>query len=179
MALDYVASSVIPTGNRIARKLLATYVDTSSTSTPSWELLGVRVADASIELNADVEQSRDICGNSYATYEGVQPSISMEPFSVIAGSVMHKKLMQIYYDKDWPSLEHFKIMNVFGWLTNGTATSGDEKLAAEVHSDCTIGMSSIGGSDNVDMPITIYYSNNCSYGTVDGIKASPTFTAAS
>lgn len=177
MALAYAAS--LTSGNRAARKLLATYVDVSTTSTPSWELLGIRVQDAAIDLNADVEQSRDICGNSYATYNGVTPSIGMEPFPVIVGSELHKKLMQIYYDKDWPSLERFRIMNVFGWLTNGTPGTGDEKLAAEVHNDCTIGIESIGGSDNVDMPITIYYSNNCTYGTVDGIKAAPTFTAAS
>ena len=49
---------------------------------------------------------------------------------------------------------------------------------AEMQKNCTINITSLGGSAYVDMPIEISYSNDSTKGTVTIADGVPTFTAA-
>ena len=48
---------------------------------------------------------------------------------------------------------------------------------AEKHVNCTIAYNSIGGDTNVNMPISVYFSNDITTGTVDKLSDDFTFTA--
>lgn len=170
--------TTLQTNSRVERKYMATFANVATSTTPEWQLLGVRVADSSIDFNADIDETTDILGRAYADFTNVKPTQDMGDFPVIIGSKLHKKLMQIIVEKNWSALQGFEILNVYGWLTNGTSTETDKKLLAEKQVDCTITPDSIGGDTNVNLPITIHYSNNVTVGTVDKISEDLTFTAA-
>lgn len=177
--------SGITSGERVERKYFATYVNLgdsitgSGTPTPNWHLVGARVEDAAMEFNAEVEESADILGNSYAEYSKQKPSMAMEPYTLLAGDALQLDILTKLYNDNLAGLETYEVMNVWGFLTDGTTTSSsDGKLLAKVYQSCTISPQSVGGSSNVDMPITINYGGNIVRGTVNAISASPTFTAA-
>ena len=69
-------------------------------------------------------------------------------------------------------LSQFEVMIVYKYI--GTETEGYE---AELQKNCTINITSIGGSAYVDMPIEISYSNDSVKGTVKFTDDVPTFTA--
>ena len=48
---------------------------------------------------------------------------------------------------------------------------------AEKHEDCTITYNSFGGDSNVNFPISVYFSNKITNGTVDKLADDFTFTA--
>lgn len=152
-------------------------------TTPTWaantyykreknrEILGVRVTDSSIELNADIEVSTDILGITYSDVNKTEPQQTLDPSYVIGGS----KLSAYLYDaaihnriKDYNGAFSIYIISVF---------IGEENAYEAVrHDGCTIIPTSIGGESYVAMPMEIHFSNNITSGTVDKIKPDFTFT---
>lgn len=177
MALTEVTT--LQANSRVERKYMATFVNVGTSSAAEWQLLGVRVPDSSIDFNADIDETTDILGRAYADFTNVKPTQDMGDFPVVIGSKLHKKLMQIIVTKEWARLQDFEVLVVYGWLVNGTGTGSDKKLLAEKQTGCTITPDSLGGDTNVNMPITIHYSNNVTVGTVDKISEDLQFTAAS
>lgn len=152
------------------RKLLATYVDVSTTGEYQWELIGAGVEESAIEYNNEVNSITDILGITETDITKNAPKQTLEPFTVRGGSLLHQRLLDILRRNALSELSLFNVMVVEGYL-------GEEgKLAAEVHAGCTIEVESKGGSGTVDLPISIYFSNDKTLGTVEGITKSPTFT---
>lgn len=158
---------------KAARKLLRTYVDVSDDSTNEWFLVGSGIEDSSIELNPDTETVTDILGVTTTTVNKWEPSQSFDPFTVKGGSTLAFKLHQIWQDKTPEKLSQFNVLLVYKYI--GTESSGYE---AELQKNCTINVTSIGGSAYVDMPIEITYSNDATKGTVKFTNNVPTFTAS-
>lgn len=159
---------------KAARKLLRTYVDVSDNNeTPEWFIVGSGIEDSSIELNPDTETKTDILGVTETTVNKWEPAQSFDPFTIKGGSKLAFKLHQIWQDKTPEKLSQFKVLIVYKYI--GTVSDGYE---AEVQKNCTINITSIGGSAYVDMPIEITYSNDIERGTVKYTGDKPTFTAA-
>lgn len=159
---------------KAGRKLLRTYVDVSDDANAhEWYLVGSGVEDSSIELNPDTETVTDILGVTTTTVQKWEPSQSFDPFTVKGGSKLAFKLHQIWQDKTPEKLSQFNVLIVYKYI--GDDSDGYE---AEVHKNCTINITSIGGSAYVDMPIEITYSNDIDKGTVKFAKDVPTFTEA-
>ena len=55
--------------------------------------------------------------------------------------------------------------------------SADGPFAAEVHHNCSVVPTSLGGSNYVGLPMNIYLSNDCELGTVTIANGVPTFAA--
>lgn len=155
------------------RKLLKHYVDVGSGTTPEWELLGRGVEDSSIELNPETEEVRDITGVNETSVTGWKPTQSFEPFTVRGGSKLAFKLHEIWASNKPELLSQFKILTVYSYV-------GDESTGydADVQTNCTISITSIGGSAYVDMPIEVSYSMEKERGTVVFNDKIPEFTAA-
>lgn len=154
------------------RRLLATYVNVGESDSPQWEVIGAGVEESAIEYNNEVNSVTDILGITETDISKNAPKQSLEPFTIRGGSKVHQKLLDILRRNALSELSLFEVMVVEGYM-------GEEgSLAAEVHSGCTIEVESKGGSGSVDMPISIYFSNNKTLGTVDGLTKSPTFTPA-
>lgn len=158
-------------GVKAARKLLMTFVNVSDTAEPEWELVGRGVEDSSIELNPNTETVTDILGITETSVTKWEPNQSFDPNTVKGGSKLNFKLHSIWQNKTPELLSKFSVLIVYAYVGESTA------LEAEVQKNCTINITSIGGSAYVDMPIEIQFSNDSQKGTVTIADGVPTFTA--
>ena len=166
----------LQTNEKAERKLLVTCVNvgdsiTMSGGTPEWQPVGVGVEDSSIEFNPETETVTDILGITETTVQKFETSQELSPMTVRGGSKLAVKLYnQIKYNR-MSEFAMYEVMQIHGYV--GDAENGYE---AEVHKNCTLTPQSIGGSSNVDMPITINYSNDKVHGTVNSYKYGDTIT---
>ena len=169
MATDFNVGA----GVKAPRKLLMTYVDVSDSETPEWELVGRGVEESAIELNPNTETVTDILGITDTSVTKWEPNQSFDPNTVKGGSKLNFKLHEIWQNKTPELLSKFNVLIVYAYIgeTNG--------FEAELQKNCTINITSIGGSSYVDMPIEISFSNDSTKGTVTIAAGVPTFTAAS
>lgn len=164
-------------GNNIKaeRKLLVTCIDVSEegAEAPVWQVVGAGVEDSSIEFNPETETITDILGITETTVSKLELAQELDPMTVRGGSKLAFKLHDIYFKGELAKFANFKVMIIYAYL--GTAEDG---YYAEIHSGCTVTPQSLGGSGNVDMPISISLSNNKVLGTVNDYKlnAEITFT---
>ena len=158
------------TGQRAERKLLITVAEWMESSQQVREILGTRTEDSSIEYNPDVETTTDILGINYTDLNRTQPQQDFDPFLVLGGSKLGAKLNDIRRRNAISELDQFTVYIITAFV--GTAGAYE----AEKHDGCTIIYNSIGGDSNVNFPISVYYSNKITTGTVDKLADDFTFT---
>ncbi len=158
-------------GQRAERKLLITVAEWTEGSTQVREILGTRTEDSSIEYNADIETSTDILGINYTDLNSTQPQQDFDPYLILGGSKLGAKLNDIRRRNALSELNQFTCYIITAFV----GSSGSYE--AEKHTGCTIAYTSIGGDANVNFPISVYFSNNITTGTVDKLADDFTFTA--
>ena len=162
----------LPDHQRAPRKLLITVAEWSEGSgTPKREILGRRTEDSSIEYNADIETTTDILGINYTDVNKTQPQQDFDPFLILGGSELAAKLNDIRRRNAIEELSQFTLYVI----TAFTGSAGS--YPTEKHANCTIAYNSIGGDVNVNFPISVYFSNEITTGTVDKLSDDFTFTA--
>lgn len=135
------------------------------------EILGTRVTDSSINLNADIETATDILGNTYTDVNRTEPQQTLDPSYIIGGS----KLSAYLYD----AAIHNRIAaynGVFRIYIISVFLGTESAYETVRHNGCTIIPTSIGGESYVAMPMDIHFSNNITSGTVDKVKPDFVFT---
>jgi len=165
-------------GQRAERKYLVTVAEwtenTLDGTTPGTEtvreVLGTRTEESSVDYNPDIQQSTDILGNNYTDMNKTQPSQSFDPFLILGGSRLGAFLNDIRRRNAVSELNQFTIYLITVFVGHEGA------YEAERHVDCTITYDSIGGDSNVDFPITVYFSNKITTGTVDKVGADLNFS---
>lgn len=161
-----------------------TYTAVTGDTAPTWaantyyarvnrELLGRRTEDSSIEYNADMETTTDILGINYTDINRTQPQQDFDPYLILGGSLLGEKLNDIRKRNAVTELNGFTLYVITAFV--GDATNGYE---AEKHEDCTITYNSIGGDSNVNFPISAYFSNKLTNGTVDKLSVDFEFTVS-
>ena len=155
----------LTSGQRAERKLLITVAEWTEGTTQVREILGTRTEDSSIEYNADIATSTDILGNNYTDVNRTQPQQDFDPYLVLGGSKLGAKLNDIRKRNAISELNQFTMYIITAFV--GNSTSGYE---AEKHDDCTIAYNSIGGDSNVNFPISVYFSNKITNGTVNKLS---------
>lgn len=166
-----VQSFNLTAGQRAERKLLITVAEWTESSTQVREILGTRTEDSSIDYNPDIETTTDILGINYTDLNKTQPQQDFDPFLVLGGSQLGAKLNDIRRRNALSELNQFTVYIITAFV--GDSTNG---YAAEKHTGCTIAYNSIGGDTNVNFPISVYYSNNITTGTVDKLASDFEFT---
>lgn len=163
-------------GQRAERKLLITVAEwtegTGASATEVREILGRRTEDSSIDYNADIETTTDILGINYTDLNRTQPQQDFDPYLILGGSKLGAKLNDIRRRNALSELNDFTVYIITAFI--GDSTNG---YATEKHTGCTIVYNSIGGDSNVNMPISVYFSNNITTGTVDKLSDDFVFTA--
>ena len=159
-------------GQRAERKLLITVAEWTEGSTKEREILGTRTEDSSIDYNPDIETTTDILGINYTDMNRTQPQQDFDPYLILGGSKLGAKLNDIRRRNALSELNQFTVYII----TAFTGTAG--AYEAERHTDCTIAYNSIGGDTNVNMPISVYFSNKITTGTVDKLADDFEFTPA-
>lgn len=159
-------------GKRAERKLLITVAEWTEegSTTPVREILGTRTEDSSIEYNADIETTTDILGINYTDINRTQPQQDFDPFLILGGSKLGALLNDIRKRNAIAELNQFTMYIITAFV----GTSGS--YAAEKHANCTIAYNSIGGDTNVNFPISVYFSNDITTGTVDKLADDFQFT---
>lgn len=173
--MAYSATDFALSANQKAeRKLLVTCVNTGTTSSPTWTVIGAGVEDSAIEYNPDIETITDILGVTETTVNKLEPAQSLEPMTVRGGNALLFKLNDIIERNAVSELSNFEVLIIRAYITE---TSGEDTVYhAEKHKGCTITPQSVGGSSYVDMPIDINLSNDKVLGTVNAYKAGDTIT---
>lgn len=162
----------LATGQRAERKLLITVAEWMEGSQQVREILGTRTEDSSIDYNPDIETTTDILGINYTDMNRTQPQQDFDPFLILGGSKLGAKLNDIRRRNALSELSQFTIYIITAFI--GDSTKG---YAAEKHTGCTIAYNSIGGDTNVNFPISVYYSNKITTGTVNKLADDFEFTA--
>ena len=157
-------------GQRAERKLLITVAEWMEGSTETREILGTSTEDSSIEYNPDIETTTDILGINYTDLNRTQPQQDFDPYLVLGGSKLGAKLNDIRRRNALSELDQFTVYIITAFV----GTSG--AYEAEKHTGCSIIYNSIGGDSNVNFPISVYYSNKITTGTVDKLADDFTFT---
>lgn len=159
-------------GQRAERKLLITVAEWTEGSAQVREILGRRTEDSSIDYHADIETTTDILGINYTDLNRTQPQQDFDPYLILGGSKLGAKLNDIRRRNALSELNDFTVYIITAFI--GDSTNG---YATEKHTGCTIVYNSIGGDSNVNMPISVYFSNNITTGTVDKLSDDFVFTA--
>jgi hypothetical protein len=162
----------LATGQRAERKLLITVAEWMEGSQQVREILGTRTEDSSIDYNPDIETTTDILGINYTDMNRTQPQQDFDPFIILGGSKLGAKLNDIRRRNALSELSQFTVYIITAFI--GSASEG---YAAEKHTGCTIAYNSIGGDTNVNFPISVYYSNKITTGTVNKLADDFEFTA--
>lgn len=159
-------------GQRAERKLLITVAEwiEDDPETPVREILGTRTEDSSIEYNPDIATSTDILGINYTDINKTQPQQDFDPYLVLGGSKLGAKLNDIRKRNALSELSDFTMYIITAFV--GRAGSYE----AEKHTGCTITYNSMGGDSNVNFPISVYFSNNITNGTVNKLADDFEFT---
>lgn len=158
------------TGERAQRKLLITVAEWGAT--PVREILGVRVQDSSIDLNADIEKVTDILGITYTDVNKTEPQQTLDPAYIVGGSQLAEYLYNAVMENDIPKYNGaFNIYIIAAFIGDST-----EGYKAVKHSGCSIIPTSIGGDAYVAMPMEVHFSNNITKGTVDSLQPNFEFT---
>ncbi len=158
-----------PTGD-VKRKLLAHYVNVGTAESPEWEMLGYKVEESAIEYNWDIETITDIRGVTSSSINKSEPSQSMDGYRFNKDSKFLLTLNSAAVRNAYTEMTSFEVLTVYGFLRNESNACLEKR-----EKNCTITPESIGGSGNVEMPFTITYSNDFTFGSVPEITASPTF----
>lgn len=166
-----IATFNLADGQRAERKLLITVAEWTDGNAQVREILGTRTEDSSIDYNADIETTTDILGHNYTDLNKTQPQQDFDPFLILGGSKLGAKLNDIRRRNALSELNQFTIYIITAFV--GDSTNG---YAAEKHVECTITYNSIGGDTNVNFPISVYFSNNITSGTVDKLSDDFQFT---
>lgn len=161
----------LTSGQRAERKLLITVAEWMEGTTPTREILGTRTEDSSIEYNPDIETTTDILGINYTDMNKTQPQQDFDPYLILGGSKLGAKLNDIRRRNALSELSQFTVYIITAFA--GTAGAYE----TEKHTGCTIAYNSIGGDTNVNFPISVYFSNDITTGTVDKLADDFTFTA--
>lgn len=164
-------------GQRAERKSLLTVAEWEDGTTIVRELLGRRTPDSSIEYNPEIETSTDILGITYTDVNKTEPQQSFDPHLIIGGAKLAEKLNDIRRRNALSELNQFTVYVITGFKTATVGTN--QEYEAEKQTGCTISYDSIGGEANVNMPITVHFSNNITLGTVDKLGDDFIFTPES
>lgn len=168
-----VAQFNLAAGQRAERKLLITVAEWMEGSTQEREILGTRTEDSSIEYNPDIETTTDILGINYTDLNRTQPQQDFDPYLVLGSSKLGAKLNDIRRRNALSELNQFTVYVITAFV--GTAGA----YPAEKHTDCSIIYNSIGGDANVNFPISVYFSNKITTGTVNKLADDFAFSADS
>lgn len=167
-----VAQINLASGQRAERKLLITVAEWTEGTNTVREILGTRTEDSSINYNPDITTTTDILGNNYTDLNKTQPQQDFDPYLVLGGSKLGAYLNDIRRRNALSELNNFTLYIITAFI----GTSG--AYAAEKHTGCSIIYNSIGGDINVNFPISVYFSNKITLGTVNKLSDDFEFSAS-
>lgn len=172
MATDLTFNTVA--GAVVARKMLLLFLNTSSSDTPVWSVIGKRVEDSSMEYDWSDESKTDILGDTYTTMKEPIITQTFDPCELDSGDTAQVKIWnQSIKDHDVAAMCNNDLLVVHTYA--GTASTA---VFAERYPSSAVKPSGLGGSNNVGMPIDVTFGGERSVGTASVSGGNVTFTVA-
>ncbi|HHV09973.1 MAG TPA: hypothetical protein GXX75_06825 [Clostridiales bacterium] len=84
---------------KIKRQFMAHYIDASLTSTATYTRLGKDLEEYNVEMNAEVNSTQNILGETSKTISSYEAQASVEPFYADQDDPMFPKLQKIIDDR--------------------------------------------------------------------------------
>jgi hypothetical protein len=161
-------------GAVVARKMLLLFLNTGSSETPVWSVIGKRVEDSSMEYDWREESKTDILGNTHTTMDEPIITQTFDPCELDSGDAAQVKIWnQSIKDHDVAAMCNNDLLVVHTYA--GTASTA---VFAERYPSSAVKPSRLGGSNNVGMPIDVTFGGERSVGTASVSGGNVTFTAA-
>lgn len=161
-------------GATVARKLLILYLNTGTSETPVWSVIGKRVEDSSMEYDWGDETKTDILGDTYTELKTPTITQTFDPCELDAGDKAQLRIWnQSIKDHDVAAMSNNDVLVVHSYT--GDAESG---AFAERYMSSTVRPTSLGGSSNIGMPIDVTFGGKRQTGTATSTGGTVTFTAA-
>lgn len=159
------------------RKYLAHYLDAAFDTTyaaPNYVRLGKDLEEFSVELNPDVETSKNILGENSVKHSGYEASSDADPVYFEYDDALTEKMMEIAMLRK--TGDECKTSYVEVLLKPGEADAAPTVVRA-VREDVVVVPNSYGGdTSGVQVPFTVHYAGNRVAGTFD--LTTKKFTAA-
>ena len=171
-SMDFLLDKANATdGQKIEREKLLTFVnvgdpydptDKSDTEDMNFVVLGKGVEDSSLEFDMDVNTVHDILGNTTTTVGAFTTTQSFDPCYAEKGSELHRKMLQYLSEKNYAKFSQFDVIVVKTfWVHNvGTEQAPNYYAVAELHRNCDVHPTSLGGQDYVNMPLSVTLSDD-------------------
>ena len=163
-------------GQTIAREKMILYLNTGTSSNPTWSPIGTRVNDSSMDIDWSDESNQDIIGNVHSSMKKPVITQIFEPANLDAGDAAYVKIWNLAIkDQDYTALTSQDMLLVHFYA--GTASTP----FAERYSSCMIKPTGLGGEGggNMEMPFDVTFGGTRTQGTASiGTGGAITFTAA-
>lgn len=153
-----------PKGQTIGRELLIACINTGTTTSPVWSIIGNRVTDSSEDFDWGEDTSQDIVGQTHSTMKKPVITQSFDPWELDSGDDAQTLIWRLAVKEQ-----------------NAQALANQDMLIihtyadfAERYSSCMVKPSSLGGEGggNIGMPIDVTYGGQRTLGTAtreDGV----------
>lgn len=163
-------------GQTVAREKMVLYLNTGTSSSPTWSPIGTRVNDSSMDIDWSDESNQDILGNIHSSMKKPVITQSFEPANLDAGDAAYVKIWNMAIkDQDYTALTAQDMLLVHFYA--GTASTP----FAERYSSCMIKPTGLGGEGggSMEMPFDVTFGGTRTQGTASiGTGGAITFTAA-
>lgn len=123
------------------RKLLLTCINTGTSASPVWSLMGWHVADSSIEYDNSTEVNTDILGNTYITAKTATMTQSLSGEQIVGDDATMNHLLDLaVVKKDAAALANQDMLVIHSYLKDS-----DGKSFAERYPSSGVFLTSNGG----------------------------------
>lgn len=140
-------------GEKIERKYLAHYIDAGFGGTASWVRIGKDLEEYNIELNPDIETTKNILGESSTNVKGFEPQATPDTYYAYEGDPLFEQLFKIANNRSTGSDCITKVMDV---LLNTDLT-----VVSAYQEDAIVVPTSVGGDTaGMQIPFEVHYSGN-------------------
>lgn len=161
-------------GELIERKYLAHYVDAAFDKTgeaTDYVRLGKDLEDYNVELNPDVETTKNIWGEARTKVKGYEPEGDVETFYAYEGEALYEKLFDIVNKRSTGSELETTVVDV---LINSDGT-----IVTAYRESAVVVPQSIGGDTaGMQIPFNVYYNGDRVEGTWNATTKKFTVSAA-
>ena len=154
------------------RKLMAHLINgTPNTESPTWERIGADLEELNIEMNAEVETTANILGETSVKLAGYQPQASIEPYYADPDTALSKLVQGIVDGRKMLDEAKTDVLEVHLWEGNSSTgfTAYKESAIIEI-------VSYGGDTTGYQIPFNLHYLGDRVKGTYN--MTTKTFTPA-
>ena len=160
-------------GATAERKMLSLWYEDTSGESSSYEIIGYRVEDSSMETSwSNDEDKTDIIGSAYGTLGAPVITQNLSDWSIIGGNKLQVALHNDMRYNNFANLAGgYKFIIVYHYA--GTA---DTAMQAERYPACKVKVNSLGGSTETNLDVDITFGGQKEIGTAAIAAGVLTFT---